>query len=92
MAFFKEEVYATYSLEDLAKVRGALATGGIKYTYKIKDLPSGWFGLGSSRGSFGNFGIDSKYQTQYAIFVNKKMWKKPNMSFTKHYIHRVHPH
>lgn len=69
---------------DLAKVRCALATGGIKYTYKIKNLSSGWFGLGSSRGSFGNFGINSKYQTQYAILVNKK-----NVEEAKYVIHKA---
>lgn len=70
MSFFKEEVYSTYSLEDLSKIREILAIEGIKYSYKVKDGSSRWFGM--SRGNFGSFGMNSNYERQYVILVNKK--------------------
>ncbi len=44
MCFFKQEVYIGYSLEDLAKVRQALANGGIKYWYNVHDHSGQWSG------------------------------------------------
>ena len=82
MSFFKEEVYSTYSLEDLSKIREILAIEGIKYSYKVKDGSSSW--LGSSRGNFGSFGINSNYERQYVILVNKK-----DIEEAKYLIHKA---
>lgn len=84
MSFFKEEVYSTYSLEVLSKIRGILAIEGIKYSYKVKDGSSSWLGIGSSRGNFGSFGINSNYERQYVILVNKK-----DVEEAKYLIHKA---
>ena len=64
MAFFKKEVFVTFSLEELSKVRDILSMEGIKYSYKVK---SG----NRSRNNFGSFGTNSDYERQYVILVNK---------------------
>lgn len=84
MSFFKEEVYSTYSLEELSKIREMLAIEGIKYSYKVKDGSSRWLGLGTSRGNFGSFGMNSNYERQYVVLVSKK-----DMEQAKYFIHKA---
>ncbi|MGG0657370.1 hypothetical protein [Rummeliibacillus pycnus] len=79
MPFFKEEVYATYSLEDLSKIREILAIEGIKYSYRVKDGSSR-----TSRGNFGSFGMNTKYERQYVILVYKK-----DVEQAKYLIHKA---
>ncbi|MGG0666672.1 hypothetical protein ABE042_21575 [Viridibacillus arvi] len=65
MLFFnKEVVYIGYSIEELSKVRAILKREGIDYTYKVIDPSGQWVGPGTTRGNFGSFGMNKKYEKQ----------------------------
>ncbi|MDI7743910.1 hypothetical protein QMK38_18035 [Lysinibacillus fusiformis] len=71
MSIFKKEVFVTYSLDQLSKVKDILEREGIKYSYKVKDLSTDWSGS-RSREYFGSFGTNSDFERQYAIFVSRR--------------------
>ncbi|GLC89730.1 hypothetical protein [Lysinibacillus piscis] len=75
--FFKVEVYRSYALEDLAKVRQALATASIRYTYKVVNLSTDWSGH-RSRNNFGSFGTNTNVERQYVVFVGRKDEEEAN--------------
>ena len=81
-SFFKREVYVTYSLEELSKVREILDVEGINYSYKVKNLATDWSGS-RSRDNFGSFGTNSNFERQYVILVKKKDFEQ-----AKFLIHR----
>lgn len=76
MCFFKEDVYVGYSLEDLAKIRQALANAGIKYSYKVFDHSGQWAGRGTIRGNYGSMGLNMKYTKQYSVSVKRKDYEQ----------------
>ncbi|HOQ10596.1 MAG TPA: hypothetical protein PLG09_10780 [Syntrophomonadaceae bacterium] len=83
MCFLKEDVYVGYSLEDLAKVRQALANAGIKYSYKVFDHSGQWAGRGTYRGRYGSMGLNMKYTKQYTVSVRRKDYEQASYLVNK---------
>lgn len=69
--FFKKQVYTSYSLIEISKIRDALSINGINYSYKVKDLTTDWSGS-SLRNDFGSLGSNSNFEKQYVISVSHK--------------------
>ena len=82
--FLKEEIYIGFLIEELAKVRDILNQENIKYTIKVTDPSGQWVGPGTVRGNFGSFGMNSNYEKQYSVFVNKK-----DAEHAKYLVHRA---
>lgn len=82
--FLKEEIYVGFLMEELAKVRTVLDKEDIKYSIKVTDPSAQWAGPGTVRGNFGSFGVNSKYEKQYQVFVKKK-----NAEQAKYLVHRA---
>lgn len=80
----KEEIYVGFLIEELAKVRYILDEENIKYTIKATDPSAQLAGPGTVRGNLGSFGMNSKYEKQYQIFVKKK-----DAEQAKHLVHRA---
>lgn len=73
MFFFnKEEIHIGYSMEEFSKVRGILKSKGIKYACKVIDRSGQWLGRGTTRGNFGNIGMNSNFEKQYVVSVKRK--------------------
>lgn len=73
MFFFnKEEVYMGYSMGEFSKVRTILESEGIKYVFKVINPSGKWLGTDTSRGNFGNSGLNKNYERQYVVAVKKK--------------------
>lgn len=70
--FNKEDVYIGYSLSEFSNIREALATNHIKYTYNIRSHQGQFAGSGTIRGTFGSFGMNRNYETQYTVSVKRK--------------------
>ena len=83
MCFFKQEVYMGYSLEDLAKVRQALANADIKYSYNVHDHSGQWSGRGTIRGRCGSMGLNMKYAKQYSVSVKRKDYEEASYLVNK---------
>ena len=82
--FFKEDVYIGYSLEELARVRQALANEGIRYSYNVVDHSGQWRGRGTIRGNYGSAGMNMNYSKQYTVSVKRKDFEK-----ARHLVHRA---
>ena len=82
--FLKEEIYIGFLIEELAKVRDILNQENIKYTIKVTDSSGQWVGPGTVRGNMGSFGMNSNYEKQYSVFVNKK-----DAEHAKYLVHRA---
>lgn len=81
--FNKEEVYVGFSIEEFSKVRQSLAMGNIKYKYNVVSQSGQWGGLGSSRGHYGSFGVNMKYDKQYYVYVMKKDYEQASYLVNK---------
>ena len=82
--FLKEEIYVGFLIEELAKVRDILDQEHIKYTIKVTDPSAQWAGPGTVRENFGSFGMNSRYEKQYQVFVKKK-----DAEQAKYLVHRA---
>ena len=82
--FLKEEIYIGFSIEELAKVLDILDQENMKYTIKVNNPSGQWIGPGTMRGNVGSFGLDSKYEKQYSVFVKKK-----GAEHAKYLVHRA---
>lgn len=67
--FNRKEVYQSYDVDELSRVRWALKDAGIKYAVKVANQ-SGAAGAGSSR-SRGAMGFNPKYSYIYSVYVHK---------------------
>ncbi|MCQ4637300.1 hypothetical protein NE619_11250 [Anaerovorax odorimutans] len=70
--FNKETVYQGYSLGELAKVRNVLAQNGIKYKVKTNNGSGGGSVTGGRRGITGPAGMQSRFERQYEVVVNRE--------------------
>jgi hypothetical protein len=62
----RKEIYFGTSLKEFSDLRDIVALSGIRYDYKIMDHSS------STRGRFGNLGLNPNYEKQYYLYVHKK--------------------
>lgn len=63
----RAELLVTYDLNRFNQVRNILATAGIDYIYRTKDLSSPT--IFSSRGHTGTFGINHAARVEYKLYV-----------------------
>jgi hypothetical protein len=62
------EIYCGFSLQEFSELRNSLAAAGIKYDYKLVNL-------NGSRARLGSFGQNTKYETQYYLYVHQKNYE-----------------
>lgn len=62
----RKEFYHGFDMEKQANVRDILAANGIKYQIRVVSLSQ------KSRGRFGNLGLNSRFDTEYYIYVSQK--------------------
>ena len=82
--FLKEEIYVGFLIEELAKVSDILDQENIKYSIKVTDPSVQWANPGTVRGNVGSFGMNSRYEKQYQVFVKKK-----DAEQAKYLVHRA---
>jgi len=74
--FNRKEIYLTYSMSELAKIRDKLSQGNIKYYVKtINRMSPSPFARGT-RSRTGSFGQNMDLNYEYIIYVHKKDYKQ----------------
>ncbi len=64
------EVYCGYSMGDFNQYRDILASGRIRYDYRLINRNQ------SHRARFGSFFLNPKVETQYYLYVHKNDYEK----------------
>ena len=70
--FNRAEVLITYDLARFNEARDALASAGIDYRFRTKDLTSPSVFSGGSRSRSGNFAINQAAQVEYKLYVRRE--------------------
>ena len=70
--FNRREVLVTFSSDEFARAREALAHAQINYVLRIVNLESakGWGP--DRRSTYGSLGMNQQYTKQYVLFVHKR--------------------
>ena len=71
MLWNRREVFVGSSMQRFNEIRNMLALDGIKYTYRVVDSTSPYFGS-SNRARTDSFGVNMNYSKTYYIYVHKR--------------------